>query len=340
MLRDQLGKLVDDGFGLKIGLEFEFYVFKMEDKNLSPEASGYPPAPPKVSMLSHGYQYLTENRGDEVEPLMRLLHETLVGVGLPIATIEDEWGPGQCEITFAPLDALEAADMALLFRTAVKQICRRHGYHASFMAQPQVPNVFPSGWHMHQSLVTPEGANAFALTDGEGGPLTSRGMHYVGGLLAHAGATSVLTTPTINGYKRQRPDGFAPFKAAWDYENRGAMIRVIGGPGDKASRIENRVGEPAANPYLYVASQIIAGRDGMRIGRDPGPPARAAYLADAPLLPNSLMSALDGFRASALMKEELGEPFWHYFSKLKAHEIGRFLSAVTDWEQQEYFEVY
>ncbi|WP_284946433.1 glutamine synthetase family protein [Acidisoma cladoniae] len=342
ILRHQLGKLAEDGYEMKVGLEFEFYVFKMENPNLSPEASGYPPAAPLVSMLSHGYQYLTENRGDEVEPLMRLLHDTLVDLGLPIATIEDEWGPGQCEITFAPLGAMEAADMALLFRTAVKQICRRNGYHASFMAQPQVPNVFPSGWHMHQSLIRlSDGANAFARDEGESGdPLTEIGMHYVGGLLAHADATSILTTPTINGYKRQRPDGFAPFKAAWDYENRGAMVRVIGGPGDDASRIENRIGEPTANPYLYVASQIIAGRDGMNMRRDPGPSARAAYLSDRPLLPNSLMTAIEGFRGSTLMKAELGETFWNYFLKLKSFEVQRFLAAVTDWEQQEYFEVY
>ena len=118
------------------------------------------------------------------------------------------------------------------------------------------------------------------------------------------------------------------------------MVRVIGGPGDAASRVENRIGEPAANPYLYVASQIMAGRDGIRQKRDPGPSARAAYLSDAPLLPNSLMAALDGFRSSDLLKRELGETFWHYFAKLKSFEVARFLSAVTDWEQQEYFEVY
>jgi glutamine synthetase len=340
ILRTQLEKLSAEGYDMVVGLEFEFYIFKLENPNLTPEASGYPPDPPSVSMLSHGYQYLTENRGDEIESVMRLLQTNLEELGLPLATVEDEWGPGQCEITFAPMNALEAADAALLFRSTIKQICRRNGFHASFMALPQIPNVFPSGWHMHQSIVRQsDKTNAFVEDAGEG-PLSTFGMNYVGGLLAHAAGTSLLTTPTINGYKRQRPDGFAPNKAGWALENRGAMIRVIGSPGDPNSRIENRIGEPTANPYLYTASQLIAGRDGVTTKRDPGPAARAAYLADNPLLPRSLMEAVEAFRRDDVIKRELGEKFWNYMIMLKEYEINRFLSTVTDWEHREYFEMY
>jgi glutamine synthetase len=339
ILRDQLAKLAGDGMGMTVGLEFEFYVYKLLDPKMSPADSGYPPAPPEVENIAHGYQYLTETRGDEVEPLYAMLQDNLEALGLPLASLEDEWGPGQCELTFAPLPALEAADKALLFRTAVKQLCRRHGYHASFMAVPKIANSFPSGWHMHQSL-TRDGANLFAAGEGEAGPLSATGLHYLGGLLAHAPATALLTTPTINGYKRQRPDGFAPYKAAWAQENRGAMLRVIGEHGDGASRIENRIGDPAANPYLYLASQIIAGRAGIAAGIDPGPPVTAAYLSERAVLPGSLAEALTAFADSALLKAELGETFHHYFHSLKQFELNRFLSAVTDWEHQEYFELF
>lgn len=340
LLRNQLELLAQEGYEMTVGLEFEFYVFKLLDPRLSPEDSGYPPQPPDVSMISHGYQYLTETRGDEIHEVLTLLEENLLKLGLPISSIEDEWGPGQCEITFAPLPALEAADKALLFRTAVKQICRRNGYHASFMAVPKVANSFPSGWHLHQSLQKiGGGGNAFMATEGDD-PLSEVGMQYLGGLLASARDTSLFTTPTINGYKRQRPDGFAPLKAAWARENRGAMLRVIGGPGDPASRIENRVGEPCANPYLYIASQLIAGRNGMALGKSPGEPANAAYLADRPLLPGSMFAALDAFRESKLMQAALGEKFHHYYASLKQFEADRFLSAVTDWEHTEYFEMY
>lgn len=338
VLKRQLDGLASDGFGMTVGLEFEFYVFKMLDPKLSPADSGYPPSPPEVEHIAHGFQYLTDTRGDEIEHIARLLEDNLAGLGLPIATIEDEWGPSQCEVTFAPLPAAEAADKALLFRTAVKQICRRNGYHASFMASPKIANCFPSGWHMHQSL-TKDGANAFVATEGDG-PLSAVGMGYLGGLLENAGGTSLFTTPTINGYKRQRPDGFAPYKAAWALENRGAMLRVIGGPGDPASRVENRIGEPTANPYLYIASQVIAGRDGIKKATDPGAPSAAAYLAERALLPGSLFEALKAFERSTVMKEALGETFHHYFYSLKKFEADRFLAAVTDWEHAEYFEMF
>jgi glutamine synthetase len=207
------------------------------------------------------------------------------------------------------------------------------------MAVPKIAKSFPSGWHMHQSLTSADGRNAFMAAE-EFGPLSPVGMNYLGGLLDHARGTALLTTPTINGYKRQRPDGFAPFKAAWALENRGAMLRVIGGPGDAASRIENRIGEPTANPYLYIASQIIAGRAGIAQKTDPGEPVTAAYLSDRAILPGSLMEALDAFRDDALLKSELGETFHHYFHSLKQFEVNRFLSAVTDWEHQEYFEMF
>jgi glutamine synthetase len=339
VLRNQITRLAADGYQMTVGLEFEFYVYKMLNPRLGAEDSGYPPAPPEVANIAHGYQYLTETRGDEVEPLYRMLQENLEALGLPLASLEDEWGPGQCELTFTPLPALQAADAALLFRTAVKQLCRRHGYHASFMAVPKIANSFPSGWHMHQSLTGADGQNAFMATD-ETGPLSPVGMNYLGGLLDHARGTALLTTPTVNGYKRQRPDGFAPFKAAWALENRGAMLRVIGGPGDSASRIENRIGEPTANPYLYIASQIIAGRSGIAQKTDPGEAVTAAYLSDRAVLPGSLMEALDAFADDTLLKAELGETFHHYFHSLKQFEVNRFLSAVTDWEHQEYFEMF
>jgi glutamine synthetase len=118
------------------------------------------------------------------------------------------------------------------------------------------------------------------------------------------------------------------------------MLRVIGEHGDSASRIENRIGDPAANPYLYLASQIIAGRAGIAAGIDPGPPVTAAYLSERALLPGSLAEALTAFADSALLKAELGETFHHYFHSLKQFELNRFLSAVTDWEHQEYFELF
>jgi glutamine synthetase len=225
-----------------------------------------------------------------------------------------------------------------LLRSAIKQICRRHGYHATFMSRPALPHIVSSGWHLHQSLSTSDLPNVFP---GEGDALLSTtAMHYLGGLLEHASEASLLTTPTVNGYKRYISQSFAPDRIAWAEENRGAMIRVSGARGDTSTHLENRVGEPAANPYLYLASQLICGRDGIARKVDPGPSADEAYDADRPLLPSSLEVALGEFECSELMRRELGDPFVDYLATVKRSEVRRFNAAVTDWEQREYFEVY
>src|SRR4029079_6289978 len=105
------------------------------------------------------------------------------------------------EFTLKPLPALEAAEAMLIFRSAVKQIARRYGYHATFMCRPKLPNVMSSGWHLHQSLVRNK-KNAFA---GEKDDLSDAGKQWLAGLLEHARGASAFSTPTINGYKRYRP---------------------------------------------------------------------------------------------------------------------------------------
>ncbi len=338
VLQTQLQRLASDGFEFVAGIELECYITRLVDPKLSFADSGYPPAPPEVQAVAHGFQYLTENRGDEIEPILSILRDNLVALGMPLATVEDEWGPSQVEFTFDPMVGTAAADAAVLIRGAIKQLCRRHGYHATFMARPSFPNAFSSGWHLHQSLRSADTDNAFAASDSA--LLSPTGMHYMGGLLEHALACSVLTTPTINGYKRFRPDSFAPDRVAWAEENRGALIRVAGSRGDATTHLENRIGEPAANPYLYLASQIVSGRDGLRHKIDPGPSADEPYLAEAPGLPVNLESALTSFEASSLLREELSDAFVNYLTAIKRHEVARFNAYVTDWEQREYFEVF
>jgi len=161
-----------------------------------------------------------------------------------------------------------------------------------------------------------------------------------GGLLEQARAASVFTTPTINSYKRLKPFTLAPDRAVWSRDNRGAMIRAIGGAGDPGSRIENRIGEPAANPYLYIASQIAAGLNGLKQQRDPGAPSATPYAADVAALPTSLMEAVEALENSAFFRKAFGTQFIDYIVGLKKAGTGRFLSEVTDWEQREYFEIF
>jgi glutamine synthetase len=339
LYRQVLNRLGDTGFDYVAGLEVEFHVFKIENPRLDPADTGWPSAPPEVSMLSSGYQYLTETRFDQLEPILETIRRDVVALDLPLRSVEIELGPSQCEFTFQTQTGLAPADTMMLFRSAVKQICRRQGYHASFMCRPKLPNVMSSGWHLHQSLRNKRtGANAFVPEDDA--LLSPLGRHYLAGLLAHARGAAAFTTPTINGYKRYRQYTLAPDRVIWGHDNRGVMLRVIGGAGDGATRIENRVGEPSANPYLYMASQIVCGLDGVEQKREPGPSADRPYEMDAPLLPKSLEEALIALRKDQCLAAGFGKGFVDYFHGIKQGELARYQTEVTDWEQREYFELF
>ena len=339
LYRHALAKLADTGFDYRAGLEVEFHVFKLENPRLDPDDATWPGAAPEVSLLSQGYAYLTETRFDQMEPIVEHLRRDVIALGLPLRSVEIELGPSQCEFTFRPQNGLVPADGMMLFRSAVKQICRRQGYHASFMCRPKVANVMSCGWHLHQSLIDRRSnANAFAARDNE--LLSPAGRGFLAGLLAHARAAAAFTTPTINGYKRYRGYSLAPDRAIWGRDNRGVMVRVLGAAGEDAVRLENRVGEPAANPYLYMASQIFTGLDGIARVLEPGPSADTPYEMPAPLLPKSLGEALRALRDDACLAEGFGQDFIDYYLRIKEAEVARFQSEVTEWEQREYFELF
>ena len=336
--RGALGTLAAHGYEYMAGLEVECHLFRLVDPKMEPHHAGQPGEPPSVQLLSHGYQYLTEQRYDQLEPLVTILRRDLLALGLPLRSIEVEYGPSQCEFVFAPTVGLEPADLMVMFRSAVKQICRRHGYHATFMCRPRIPSVMSSGWHLHQSLRDAGGRNAFMSGTGE--LLSPLARAYLAGLLAHARAAAVFTTPTVNGYRRFRSYSLAPDRAIWARDNRGVMVRVLGAPGDPATRLENRIGEPAANPYLYMASQILSGLDGIDRDLDPGPSADAPYEAEAALLPRSLGEAVDALDADPFFREKLGSTFVDYYLHIKRAELERFALEVSDWEHREYFEMF
>ncbi len=333
-LRRALSRLADHGFIWRAGLEVEFHLLRSTGDLPAPDHIAMPGPPPRVAPLNHGYQYLTEQRYDALDPLLETLRAHLQQLELPLRSLEVEFGPSQVEVTLGATTGMDPADQMLLFRSATKQIFARSGYLASFMCRPQLPHAASSGWHLHHSIEdAATGRNLFADPDG----LSAVARAWLGGLLRHAAAASAFSTPTINGYKRYQPHSMAPDRVAWAHDNRAAMVRVIGQAGDPATHLENRVGEPGANPYLYMASQIAAGLDGIATNADPGAAADAPYSADAPRLPRTLMEAVAALRENACFRAAFGDSFVDYFVRLKEFEIGRFLSDVTDWEHREYF---
>lgn len=239
------------------------------------------------------------------------------------------------------MNAMDAADAMVILRSALKQVARREGYLVTFMCKPGLPNVYSSGWHLHQSLRSRKtGGNVFS-TRQRGGQISSTGKHYIGGLIHNASSACAFSNPTINGYKRLNANPLAPNRAIWSVDNKAACMRLVGGGSDPMTHIENRSGEPAANPYLFIGSQVAAGLDGLVNRLDPGPPLSDPYgQTDQPALPRSLMEAVAALNQSNVMREAFGNTFIEYYLAAKQQEIHRFLSSVTEWEHREYFERY
>jgi glutamine synthetase len=339
LLRQMLERLTARGHSFVTGLEIEFHIMRLLDPRLGLEDSGQPGAVPEVELIHQGYNHLTELRLDRIEPITDILRRQSLALGLDLGSVELEFGPSQVEFVFRPAQGIKSADDMILFRSAVKQICRRHGYHATFMCRPSFPNAMSSGWHLHQSLADAQGRNVFAPD--ESGQLLSRlGRHYLAGLLAGAAEAVAFTTPTINGYKRYRANSLAPDRIVWGSDNRGAMLRVVAGTSPAATRIENRIGEPAANPYLYLASQLATGLAGIAAAAEPPAPTDAPYEAAAPTLPTSLGAALGALADGHILRAAFGTEFIEYYSMIKHAEVRRYEAHVTDWEMKEYFDVF
>jgi glutamine synthetase len=346
LLRKQVKRLGERR--LMVGLEVEWYLARVAEERLTDEHVGVPGVRGRAIRtypIEPGYSYHSETNMDIMQPVLGELARTYSALGLPLRSIENEWGPGQVECTFSAQDALRTADDLVLFRTATRQVCRRLGCFATFMARPALKGYYASGWHLHQSLSS-NGRNLFA---GEQ-LLSPTGEAWLGGLLEHAAASTVFATPTVNGYRRFKPNSLAPDRAGWGFDNRGAMVRVIGGGNDPATRMENRMGEPAANPYLYIASQIVSGLDGVERGLKPGKRDDEPYAANRPLLPTSLEQALHALGASGLYRRQFGHVFIDYYLRLKRNELGRYRQWLEDnrvseaeptqWEQDEYFDFF
>lgn len=359
LLRRTLEALAERGLSAFVGVEVEWYLLKLLNDTLAEEniaILGQRGSPLPVAPHDSGFSYHSESSLDLMQPMMSALVSHYDALGLGLRSIENEWGAGQVECTFEPREALRVADEYVLFRTATRQICRRMGHMASFMAAPGRRGLYPSGWHLHFSLRDGNGANALTPEAGPGpgpgpGPLSALGMNFLAGLLEHALAGIVFGSPTVNGYRRFRPNSLAPDRATWGFDHRGAMVRVLGGAGDPATRYENRIGEPAANPYLFIAAQIAAGLDGVARGAEPWPADDAPYTADRPMLPTGLPAALVALEESPLYRNAFGEAYIDYYLALKRAEMARFdafltetgvdpAAGVTEWEVNEYFDAF
>lgn len=325
VLKRVLHRFAELGMTPTVGPELEFYVLEPCDES---------PRGWKRYGEATGNVYTSGYKGDPENTLIRSLRQ-LGDYGLDVVAANHEFASAQFEINLWHSEALDAADRAFRFKTALQELARIEGKLATFMAKP-FNDEGGSGFHLHFSTWSDDGTPLFDDPDGEDG-LSDVARHAVAGVLAHAPALAALLNPTINSYKRFGPDTLAPWLIDWGLDNRSAMIRIPPERG-RASRMELRLGDASANPYLAIGAFLAAAYLGIRDKLEvPAKLEGYGYdVSKADLLPGELRVALDALEADTDLREMLGDTFVGAFVAYKRDELRRFGQWVTDWEFREY----
>jgi glutamine synthetase len=310
------------GYTLICGPELEFYLCQQAADGSWQRYANEP-----------GNVYVVGRKGDPQGLLLHMLRQ-LRDAGLRVTAANHEFSPGQFEINLGHSGLADAADRSFRLKSAVQEIARHRGLLATFMAKP-FNDEGGSGFHVHVSVDDANG-NVFGDPDGPDG-LSPLGRHAIGGVLRHARALSALLNPTINSFKRFGPDTLAPWLIDWGLDNRSAMVRIPPERG-AAARMEVRLGDATANPYLAMAAVGAAVCLGIEDKAEP-PAKLEGYGYDparAEILPTRLGEALDALEADQELTDVLGAYFVTSFVAYKRNEIERFERFVTDWEFREY----
>jgi glutamine synthetase len=313
VLRRVLDRLAGLGYTAKVGVELEFYL-------LNPDGSPY---------LEDIHAYSLEN-ANALDPILSDLYETL-GAFTRLEGIQTEYGPGQVETNLVYTDALEAADDSARLKYAAKEVARRHGKLASFMAKPFADQSGSSA-HLHISLWR-DGEPAFAPT---GGTENDLALFAIAGLLEHLPSITVFGAHSVNAYRRFVPDSFAPATVTWSRDNRSAAVRSLVEAVPEANRIELRTGAADANPYWLVASALAAVVAGIEAGRRPDVAQGGNLYGSGTPLPESLAVAVALATRDDTITEILGEDSVADFAAIAHSEWVEFSRQVTDWERQRY----
>ncbi|MFB6220901.1 MAG: glutamine synthetase family protein [Halolamina sp.] len=315
-LKRVVASSAEHGLDFGIGSELEFYLLNETD-------NGYEP------VTDHKHEWVSEAT-ETLSPFYDQLSEWGPDYGIPIHSLEHEHGPGQLEVLFEHSDPLSQADTTFDFKRLVKRTATLSGHVGTFMAKP-FAGESGSGYHLHVSAQR-DGENAFEARDDT---LSETGRQFVAGLLDHADALTAFGTPTLNGYKRLHPDGFAPYTASWGYDNRMTAIRVPVG----YTRAENRLAAADANPYLLVAATLAAGIDGIRRELEPTAAVERDPTDSRPVLPQSPTAAFNSLEEDETLVDELGDAVIDAYLANRRRDLAAFDNVVTDWERERYVDV-
>ena len=248
--RTQLERLSALGYQLMSGYEAEFFVYRKDGDGAAIDRP-----------MFDGVDVFSSLLLAERDELILSVCEGLSDAGVDVAAMQTEYAPGQLEFALGTKFGVASADQMFTLKEAVKELCFRRGWTATFMTRPTTSDRpgCSSGMHFSGSLWA-DGKNAFH--DPESGRLSAAGRHWAAGLVKHAGALTALVCPTVNCYRRLHGGPFAPGRADCGLEDRNAMLRVVASS-PRMTYVENRLPSGAANPYLVLAATVAAGIDGL-----------------------------------------------------------------------------
>jgi glutamine synthetase len=318
ILRRQLDRLAERGWGALAATELEFLLFR--DSYEEAWHKGYRDLEP-ANLYNVDYSLLGTTK---VEPLIRRIRNEMGGAGLEVENSKGECNFGQHEINFRYADALTTADQHAIYKNGAKEIAAQEGMAISFMAKFNEHEG--SSCHVHMSL----DGGVFARDE-------AVFSSFLAGQLACLRELALFFAPNVNSYKRYQPGSFAPTAVAWGRDNRTCALRVVG-HGD-ALRIENRAPGADVNPYLTLAAMIAAGLHGVDEGLEAEPAFEGnAYVADKPRVPSTLEEARELFAGSAMARAAFGDDVVDHYLNMADVELAAYHAAVTDWERVRGFE--
>ena len=333
VLKQVLADAGEKGFQVKTGVECEYFILNPEGTAVADSADIQPKPCYDQQALMRRYDLISEIC-DHMETL--------------------GWGPyqndhedanGQFEMNWEYTEALTTADRHSFFKYMTKTVAERHGFRATFMPKP-IATLTGNGCHAHVSVWKKTGKiNLMEDKKGELG-LSKLAYHFIGGLLEPAESLAAITNPVVNSYKRinapRTTSGatWSPNTVTYSGNNRTHMIRI-----PDSDRIEVRLADGAANPYLLQAVLIGAGLWGVANKIDPGKRldidmyAEGHKVKNAPKLPLNLLDALRAFQNNKIMRGILGAEFADSYLKLKMEEWNSYMQHFSEWERQNALDV-
>jgi len=321
------------GYVPHTGPEYEFFLFK-----IGPD--GRPTNVPSDN--GRYFEHLPVDAGEMVRKQSAFYGNMM---GFDVEATHHEVAPGQHELDLRYADAMTSADRVLFLKHLIRTVALQHGLHATFMPKP-IFGVNGTGMHVHQSLITPEGENAFFEPTAKW-EMSDLMLHYLAGILAHARENCAVLASWVNSYKRLVPGYEAPVYISWANKNRSAMVRIPQGRGMR-TRMEVRNPDCAGNPYLQYSVMIAAGLAGIAKKLDPPEPVETDIYALTTAerrkmgigsLPGSLEEALDEFEKSELMRETLGSHVFPHWVYIKRKDWDDYRVHVTDYELEKYLPI-